>query len=187
MARATGIHLVVATQRPSVDVVTGLIRANFPAISFATASQVDSRVILDMPGAETLLGKGDMLYLAADAGHPVRLQGCYVSEAEIQRVVDFWRRQLPNWPAEAPWESMMPTTGSLSSVSLQDEEDNLLQQAIALLRTRETISTSYLQRRLRIAYPTAARLMERLEEMGLVGPPEPAGRPRRVIGGEGPD
>ncbi len=188
MARATGIHLVVATQRPSVDVVTGLIKANFPArISFATASQVDSRVILDMPGAETLLGKGDMLYLAADAGHPVRLQGCYVSEVEIQRVVDFWRRQLPNWPAEAPWESMMPTTGPLSSTSLQDEEEDLLQQAIALLRTRETISTSYLQRRLRIAYPTAARLMERLEEMGLVGPPEPAGRPRRVIGGEGPD
>lgn len=188
MARATGIHLVVATQRPSVDVVTGLIKANFPArISFATASQVDSRVILDMPGAETLLGKGDMLYLAADASHPVRLQGCYVSEEEIRRVVDFWRKQLPGWPAEAPWESMMPTTGSLPSAFPQDEEDNLLQQAIALLRARETISTSYLQRRLRIAYPTAARLMERLEEMGLVGPPEPAGRPRRVIGGEGPD
>jgi len=188
MARATGIHLVVATQRPSVDVVTGLIKANFPArISFATASQVDSRVILDMPGAETLLGKGDMLYLAADAGHPVRLQGGYVSEAEIQRVVDFWRQQLPFWVAEAPWESMMPAAGPLSSPSLQDEEEDLLRQAIALLRTRETISTSYLQRRLRIAYPTAARLMERLEEMGLVGPPEPAGRPRRVIGGEGPD
>ncbi len=184
MARATGIHLVVATQRPSVDVVTGLIKANFPArISFATASQVDSRVILDMPGAETLLGKGDMLYLAADAGHPVRLQGCYVSEAEIQRVVEFWRQQLPRWTSEAPWESMMPAGGSLP-VSTSQEEDDLLQQAIALLRTRETVSASYLQRRLRIAYPTAARLMERLEEMGLVGPPEAAGRPRRVIGGE---
>jgi S-DNA-T family DNA segregation ATPase FtsK/SpoIIIE len=185
MARATGIHLVVATQRPSVDVVTGLIKANFPArISFATASQVDSRVILDMPGAETLLGKGDMLYLAADAGHPVRLQGCYVSEAEIQRVVDFWRQQLPRWVSEAPWESMMPAAGVPSALTSQ-EEDDLLQQAIALLRNRETISASYLQRRLRIAYPTAARLMERLEEMGLVGPPEAAGRPRRVIGGEG--
>ncbi len=184
MARATGIHLVVATQRPSVDVVTGLIKANFPArISFATASQVDSRVILDMPGAETLLGKGDMLYLAADAGHPIRLQGCYVSEAEIQRVVEFWRQQLPGWTGEAPWESMMPAGGALPS-SASQEEDDLLQQAIALLRTRETISASYLQRRLRIAYPTAARLMERLEEMGLVGPPEAAGRPRRVIGGE---
>ncbi len=185
MARATGIHLVVATQRPSVDVVTGLIKANFPArISFATASQVDSRVILDMPGAETLLGKGDMLYLAADAGHPVRLQGCYVSEAEIQRVVEFWRQQLPGWTGEAPWESMMPAGGALP-MSASQEEDELLQQAIALLRTRETISASYLQRRLRIAYPTAARLIERLEEMGLVGPPEAAGRPRRVIGGEG--
>ncbi|MBC7225768.1 MAG: DNA translocase FtsK [Thermoflexales bacterium] len=184
MARATGIHLVVATQRPSVDVVTGLIKANFPArISFATASQVDSRVILDMPGAETLLGKGDMLYLAADAGHPVRLQGCYVSEAEIQRVVEFWRQQLPGWTSEAPWESMMPAGGAVPPSAMQ-EEDDLLQQAIALLRTRETISASYLQRRLRIAYPTAARLIERLEEMGLVGPPEAAGRPRRVIGGE---
>jgi S-DNA-T family DNA segregation ATPase FtsK/SpoIIIE len=185
MARATGIHLVVATQRPSVDVVTGLIKANFPArISFATASQVDSRVILDMPGAETLLGKGDMLYLAADAGHPVRLQGCYVSDAEIQRVVEFWRQQMPGWAGEAPWESMMPTAG-VSPTATSQEEDDLLQQAIALLRTRETISASYLQRRLRIAYPTAARLIERLEEMGLVGPPEAAGRPRRVIGGEG--
>ncbi|MCS7179241.1 MAG: DNA translocase FtsK [Anaerolineae bacterium] len=185
MARATGIHLVVATQRPSVDVVTGLIKANFPArISFATASQVDSRVILDMPGAETLLGKGDMLYLAADAGHPVRLQGCYVSEAEIQRVVDFWRQQWPGWVSEAPWESMMPSARVPSPTVSPQEEDDLLQQAIAILRTRETISASYLQRRLRIAYPTAARLMERLEEMGLVGPPEAAGRPRRVIGGE---
>ena len=185
MARATGIHLVVATQRPSVDVVTGLIKANFPArISFATASQVDSRIILDMPGAETLLGKGDMLYLAADAGHPVRLQGCYVSDAEIQRVVEFWRQQMPGWAGEAPWESMMPTAG-VSPTATSQEEDDLLQQAIALLRTRETISASYLQRRLRIAYPTAARLIERLEEMGLVGPPEAAGRPRRVIGGEG--
>lgn len=185
MARATGIHLVVATQRPSVDVVTGLIKANFPArISFATASQVDSRVILDMPGAETLLGKGDMLYLAADAGHPVRLQGCYVSEAEIQRVVEFWRQQMPGWTGEAPWESMMPSA-AVSPTATSQEEDDLLQQAVALLRTRETISASYLQRRLRIAYPTAARLIERLEEMGLVGPPEAAGRPRRVIGGEG--
>ncbi|MCX7855971.1 MAG: DNA translocase FtsK, partial [Anaerolineae bacterium] len=123
------------------------------------------------------------LYLAADAGHPVRLQGCYVSEAEIQRVVEFWQQQLPGWTGEAPWESMMPAEGALPA-SASQEEDDLLQQAIALLRTRETISASYLQRRLRIAYPTAARLIERLEEMGLVGPPEAAGRPRRVIGGE---
>lgn len=189
MARATGIHLVVATQRPSVDVVTGLIKANFPArISFATASQVDSRVILDMPGAETLLGRGDMLYLAADAGHPIRLQGCYVSEPEIERVVDFWRNQLPDWSSEAPWESMMPAgNGSIGFFSEADDEEELLRRAIEILRHRETISASYLQRRLRIAYPTAARLMERLEEMGLVGPQEAAGRPRRVIGGDWPE
>ncbi|RME39675.1 MAG: DNA translocase FtsK [Thermoflexia bacterium] len=190
MARATGIHLVIATQRPSVDVVTGLIKANFPArISFATASQVDSRVILDMPGAETLLGKGDMLYLAADAGHPIRLQGCYVSEAEIERVVEFWRNQLPDRASGAPWESMMPTgEGSVVGFFQEtDDEEELLRRAIEILRTRETISASYLQRRLRIAYPTAARLMERLEEMGLVGPQEAAGRPRRVIGGDWPE
>ncbi|HIQ02062.1 MAG TPA: DNA translocase FtsK, partial [Anaerolineales bacterium] len=185
MARATGIHLVVATQRPSTDVVTGLIKANFPArISFATASQVDSRVILDMPGAETLLGRGDMLYLAADAGHPVRVQGCYVSEEEIGRLVDFWRSQTPGWPAEPPWEPMMRGGAEGGAIGGKDEEDDLLEQAVQLLRTRRTISASYLQRRLRVGYPRAARLMEQLEEMGLVGPPEAAGRPRRVIGGE---
>jgi S-DNA-T family DNA segregation ATPase FtsK/SpoIIIE len=188
MARATGIHLVVATQRPSVDVVTGLIKANFPArISFATASQVDSRVILDMPGAETLLGKGDMLYLASDAGQPVRVQGCYVSEPEIQRVVDFWRAQTPGWPTEAPWEAIMPTAragDALPDGGAEDDQE-LLRQAVDLVRTRPTVSASFLQRRLRIGYPTAARLMEQLEEMGLVGPQEAAGRQRRVIGGEG--
>jgi len=185
MARATGIHLVVATQRPSVDVVTGLIKANFPArISFATASQVDSRVILDMPGAETLLGKGDMLYLASDAGHPVRVQGCFVSEAEVQRLVDFWREQTPGWPTDAPWEPMMRRSVETAAAGRQDEEEGLLEQAIALVRSRKTISASYLQRQLRIGYPRAARLMEQLEGMGLVGPQQAAGRPRRVIGGE---
>jgi S-DNA-T family DNA segregation ATPase FtsK/SpoIIIE len=185
MARATGIHLVVATQRPSVDVVTGLIKANFPArISFATASQVDSRVILDMPGAETLLGRGDMLYLASDAGHPIRVQGCFVSDAEIERVVDFWREQTGGWTSEPPWEGIMPT-GKEEAAARLDEEDALLQQAIELVKRRSTITASYLQRRLRIGYPRAARLIEQLEEMGLIGPQEAAGRPRRVIGGEG--
>ncbi len=184
MARATGIHLVVATQRPSVDVVTGLIKANFPArISFATASQVDSRVILDMPGAETLLGKGDMLYLASDAGHAVRVQGCFISEQEIEQVVSFWKQQVPRWAAEAPWEPMMRAPAGSTAFD-DSEDDGLLEQAIKLVRSRKTISTSYLQRRLRTGYPRAARLMEQLEEMGLVGPPEAAGRSRRVIGGE---
>ncbi len=96
MARATGIHLIIATQRPSVDVITGLIKANFPArISFAVTSQVDSRVILDMPGAEQLLGRGDMLYMAADAAKPVRIQGTYVSDREVEKIVEFWRKATP--------------------------------------------------------------------------------------------
>jgi len=186
MARATGIHLVVATQRPSTDVVTGLIKANFPArISFATASQIDSRVILDMPGAETLLGRGDMLYLASDAGHPLRVQGCYVSEEEIERLVRFWQQQTPGWPVEAPWEGMVRSPEAAGgSGAIEDDEEELLQQTIALLRQRKTISASWLQRELRIGYPRAARLIEILEERGLVGPQESAGRPRHVIGGD---
>jgi S-DNA-T family DNA segregation ATPase FtsK/SpoIIIE len=184
MARATGIHLIVATQRPSVDVVTGLIKANFPArISFVTASQIDSRVILDMPGAESLLGKGDMLYLASDAGHPVRVQGCFIDEKEIQQVALFWKRQMPKWSTEAPWESMMSSPAE--NFAPEDAEDlELLEKAIRLVEKRKTISASYLQRRLQIGYPRAARLIEQMEEMGLVGPQKSAGRPRRVIGGD---
>ncbi len=184
MARATGIHLVVATQRPSVDVVTGLIKANFPArISFATVSQTDSRVILDMPGAETLMGRGDMLYLGADAGYPVRVQGCYVSEEEIERLVEFWRKQVGAVEEEAPWERMMrPTEHGPGAVG--DEDDDLLQQAIALVRSTGSASASLLQRRLRIGHPRAAQLMQQMEEMGIIGPPEAAGRTRRVIIGE---
>ncbi|MBN1955642.1 MAG: DNA translocase FtsK [Anaerolineae bacterium] len=185
MARATGIHLVVATQRPSTDVVTGLIKANFPArISFATASQVDSRVILDMPGAETLLGQGDMLYLASDAGHPLRVQGCFVSEPEIEGIVSFWRQQIPEWPADAPWQSMVRGETESAISADGEEDDELLGQAIEIVRRRKTVSASYLQRQLRIGYPRAARLVEQLEEMGLVGPQEAAGRARRVIGGD---
>ena len=185
MARATGIHLVMATQRPSTDVVTGLIKANFPArISFATVSQIDSRVILDMPGAETLLGKGDMLYLAADAGYPVRVQGCYVSEEEVDRVVESWRAQVGDIEEEAPWEHMMRPGPDGQDVG--DEEDDLLPDAIALVRSTGSASASLLQRRLHIGHPRAARLMRLMEEMGVVGPPEAAGRTRRVIiGGEG--
>ena len=185
MARATGIHLVVATQRPSTDVVTGLIKANFPArISFATVSQVDSRVILDMPGAETLLGRGDMLYLAADAGYPVRVQGCFVSEEEVERLVEFWRDQVGPLEEEAPWERMMrPAQTGL--VEDDEVDQDLLQKAIALVRSTGSASASLLQRRLRIGHPRAARLMKEMEEMGVIGPPEAAGRTRRVIIGGG--
>lgn len=179
MARATGIHLVVATQRPSTDVVTGLIKANFPArISFAVASLMDSRVILDTPGAETLLGRGDMLFQAPEASAPVRLQGCFVSDAEIERVVSYWRGQATRtgWAREpeAPWEAV------LREREQGLDSDELLDRAIALVRQTGSVSTSLLQRRLRIGYPRAARLMDELEAMGLIGEPEGGGRPRRV-------
>jgi len=187
MARATGIHLVVATQRPSTDVVTGLIKANFPArISFATVSQVDSRVILDMQGAETLMGQGDMLYLAADAGYPVRVQGCFVSEEETERMTEFWRQQVGPAEEEAPWERMIRSTGSDSIAGdLNDLEDELLPDAIELVQDSGSATASLLQRKLHVGHPRAARLMRIMEDMGIIGPPVSAGRARSVIiGGE---
>jgi S-DNA-T family DNA segregation ATPase FtsK/SpoIIIE len=176
MSRATGIHLVIATQRPSVDVVTGLIKANFPArISFAVTSQVDSRVVLDTAGAETLLGQGDMLYMAPDSSKLVRLQGCFVSDREIERVVRFWTQTEPlDTDTAAPW-------GEIEAAEGDGERDDLLEEAIQLLREQERASTSLLQRRLRIGYPRAARLMDQLEEEGIVGPPESGGRWREVL------
>jgi S-DNA-T family DNA segregation ATPase FtsK/SpoIIIE len=178
MARATGIHLVVATQRPSVDVVTGLIKANFPArISFAVTSMVDSRVVLDMPGAEKLLGQGDMLFLAPDAPAPVRLQGCFVSDEELDALVEYWVAQVPpdeEEGEEVPWKDI--------EVALPEEgEDELLSQAIALAQEHGQISASFLQRKLRIGYNRASRLMDVLESRGIVGPPQSGGRPRQVL------
>jgi S-DNA-T family DNA segregation ATPase FtsK/SpoIIIE len=165
LARAVGIHLIVATQRPSVDVVTGLIKANFPTrISFAVTSQVDSRTILDGVGAEKLLGKGDMLYMPTEAGKPKRLQGCFVSDAETERLVYFWGSQRKEGPDSLKIEDMVP-----SSVDIRKEstpEDSLLDAARQLAQEHEHISTSFLQRRLRIGYPRAARIMEQLEEEG---------------------
>ncbi len=188
MARATGIHLVVATQRPSTDVVTGLIKANFPArISFATASQVDSRVILDTPGAEALLGQGDMLFLAPDASAPKRVQGCYISDEELEALIRYWQKQAGATPAVPPWDTLIAERGldPLASKESSDEDEALIEQAIALARQMGSISTSAIQRRLRISYNRAALIMEELEERGIVGPQESAGRPRRVmLGGE---
>jgi len=175
MARATGIHLLIATQRPSVDVVTGLIKANFPArISFAVTSQVDSRVILDSAGAESLLGEGDMLYLASDSSKLVRIQGCFVSDEEIKRVVEFWRAKVePDWlrVEKPPWEELMEEV----------EEDELLEEAIEIVKRYRRASTSFLQRKLRIGYPRASRIMDQLEERGIVGPLEGDGRSRQVL------
>jgi S-DNA-T family DNA segregation ATPase FtsK/SpoIIIE len=179
MSRATGIHLIVATQRPSVDVVTGLIKANFPArISFAVTSQVDSRVILDTGGAETLLGHGDMLYVAPDSAKLVRIQGCFVSDQEIQKVVQFWKKTSP-----LTLEQIIPPWHGMTSVADEEEEerDDLLEEAIAIIEQQERASTSLLQRRLRIGYPRAARIMDQLEEDGIVGPPESGGRWREVL------
>ena len=176
LARATGIHLILATQRPSTDVVTGLIKANFPArIAFAVASQVDSRVILDYGGAEKLLGRGDMLYVAPDAPAPERLQGVHVTDRELDKLVKFWRRVAgPTSPhAEPP-----PWAGLLGEEDSADEK--LIAEATTLVRQYRTASVSFLQRRLRIGYPRAARLLDELEERGVIGPAE-NGRSRPVL------
>jgi S-DNA-T family DNA segregation ATPase FtsK/SpoIIIE len=179
MARATGIHLVIATQRPSVDVVTGLIKANFPArISFAVTSQVDSRVVLDTGGAERLLGRGDMLFMAPDSSKLVRLQGCFVSDKEMEKLVKFWKET--SW-AQAPVEGPRYPWHGLAA---EDEHEELLEEAIELVKRHQRASTSFLQRRLRIGYPRAARLMDMLEEEGIVGPPESGGRSREVLIGD---
>jgi S-DNA-T family DNA segregation ATPase FtsK/SpoIIIE len=183
MARATGIHLVVATQRPSTDVVTGLIKANFPArIAFAVASGIDSRVILDTPGAEHLLGRGDMLFLAPDASAPKRAQGVFVSDREIDRLIDYWQH---NWQpqtaaaaddaAEPPWEEV------LNAPEEDDDNEALIEEAIAIIRKTGRTSTSYLQRKLRIGYPRAARLLDELEARGIVGPAKSGGRERDIL------
>lgn len=177
MARATGIHLVVATQRPSTDVVTGLIKANFPArISFAVASSVDSRVILDTTGAESLLGRGDMLFVPPDAQSPLRSQGVMVSDQEVERVITFWQKTYPaNLDELPPWEKLLEEEAILA------DRDDLVKKAIAIVRETQRASASMLQRRLRIGYPRAARLMDELEALGVIGPSQGGGREREVI------
>ncbi|MBC7319405.1 DNA translocase FtsK [bacterium] len=167
MARATGIHLIIATQRPSVDVITGLIKANFPSrIAFAVSSQADSRVILDIGGAEKLLGKGDMLYSPIWAMKPVRVQGAYVSDDEIERVLNFWKLQgTPNYVVtqeELEEEDMILGGGG------GDGDDEYLEEAKRILKQKGTISTSLLQRTFRIGYGRAARIIDLLEAEGYV-------------------
>jgi len=166
LARATGIHLVVATQRPSVDVVTGLIKSNFPTrISFAVTSQIDSRTILDTVGAEKLLGRGDMLYMPTEASKPKRLQGAFISDTEMDRLVYFWGNQGGS-PTSIDFDELtdLVSLGSRAASAL----DPLLDEARRLAREHKHVSTSFLQRRLHIGYPRAARLMETLEQEGLV-------------------
>ena len=172
LGRATGIHLIIATQRPSVDVVTGLIKANFPSrVSFAVTSQVDSRTILDTAGADKLLGRGDMLYLPLDASKPSRVQNVFIGDDEIERLVNFWT-DTP-WPA---FQQIDLLGGSDEHDELEATEtdspdrDNMMDKAIELALSHRKLSTSLLQRRLRIGYPRAARLMDQLEDEGVVGP-----------------
>ncbi|HEV8488474.1 MAG TPA: DNA translocase FtsK [Candidatus Limnocylindrales bacterium] len=169
-ARATGIHLVLATQRPSVNVVTGLIKANFPSrIAFAMASQIDSRTILDAPGAEDLIGRGDMLYQPSDLPRPMRLQGVFVSDPEILRVVDHWREQIddPHYDLSII-ESDEDGTGSIDDL-VDDDADRLLPDAVDVIREYDRASASLLQRRLKIGYARAARIIDQLEERGYIG------------------
>ena len=174
LGRATGIHLIVATQRPSVDVITGLIKANFPSrISFGVTSQIDSRTILDATGAERLLGRGDMLYLAVDGARPERIQGVFISDREIEDVVRYWQT-TPKAPLA---QVSLHTVGDSDTDEDELEDagdlgsrDELLDNAVELAHRYNKLSTSLLQRRLRIGYPRAARLMDQLEEEGIVGP-----------------
>ncbi len=183
MARATGIHMVIATQRPSVDVVTGLIKANFPArIAFNVASAVDSRVILDMAGAEQLLSRGDMLYLAPDAPTPMRLQGTYVSDRELRRLVRYWREEAkpsavePGKVVQKPlWDDMVTEEPPVVY------EDELLPEVIDLVLKENRASISLMQRKLRIGYTRAARIMDILERHDVVGPQPSGGKARDVF------
>ncbi|NLE43741.1 MAG: DNA translocase FtsK [Chloroflexi bacterium] len=186
MARATGIHLVVATQRPSVNVVTGLIKANFPArIAFNVASSVDSRVILDMPGAEQLLGQGDMLFLPPNIGTPLRLQGAYVSNYELRHLVNYWTAQgkpissAAERPIQPPlWEERSKPAPAHAEVEFEDE---LLPEVVDLVIHENRASISLLQRKLRIGYTRAARLMDILEQHAVVGPQPSGGQAREVF------
>jgi len=188
LARATGIHLVVATQRPSVDVITGLIKANFPTrIAFAVSSQIDSRTILDQGGAEKLLGKGDMLFLAPDAQKPKRVQGVYVADDEIEEVVQFWTQDRFKSLVPEKYDRQLEQALEAAETSGPDllpgesNDDPMLQKATEVARDSATLSTSMLQRKLGIGYPRAARLMDLLEERGVVGPQEPGGKARPVL------
>jgi DNA segregation ATPase FtsK/SpoIIIE, S-DNA-T family len=175
MARATGIHLIVATQRPSTDVVTGLIKANFPArLAFAVASGVDSRVILDYTGAESLLGRGDMLFLNPEVGTPARAQGVMITDMEIERLISHWQKTVEASTEAPPWEKLLTEPE-------ENEDEDLIEKAVSIVRQSQRASASLLQRRLRIGYPRAARLLDQLEEQGVVGPSQGGGKERDVL------
>ncbi|MBN2298321.1 MAG: DNA translocase FtsK, partial [Deltaproteobacteria bacterium] len=183
MARAAGIYMIVATQRPSVDVITGLIKSNFPSrISFRVSSKIDSRTILDSSGADQLLGLGDMLFLSPGTSHLTRVHGAYVSEEELDRVVEFIREQkgpqyvegLDEKFASIAKEDSNPATGI-------DEYDPVYDQALEFVTNKGSASISLIQRRFRIGYNRAARIVEQMENEGIIGPSDTAGKPRKVL------
>jgi len=176
-ARAVGIHLIIATQRPSVNVITGVIKANIPArMAFAVSSLTDSRVILDQPGAEKLVGKGDMLLLPGNSSHAQRIQGCFVAEEEVRKVVAHWRRQAPEVTyvsgVEGDEQGQMGFGDFGGNGSDDDEDETLMRQAMELVVRSQLGSTSMLQRKLKVGFARAGRIMDLLEERGVVGPSE---------------
>ncbi len=182
MARAVGMHLVVATQRPSVDVITGLIKANFPSrIAFSVASSIDSRVIIDTGGAEALLGRGDMLYQASDMMAPRRLQGCYISDDEVRTIVHHWKTWAQEQEDYKPGRVVGPWERGLTRREFLAETDPMLEQAIEIVIAEQEASASLLQRRLGLGYPRAARIVDLMEEIGVVGKQLPNGRGREVL------
>ncbi|MEZ4500637.1 MAG: DNA translocase FtsK [Thermomicrobiales bacterium] len=169
MGRAAGIHLILATQRPSVDIVTGVIKANVPTrIAFAVSSQTDSRVILDMPGAERLLGRGDMLFLPPDAAKPARIQGAFIEDNDVHYLVQHWHSVAPLPKYAEEWLNLPSSSGS--DDDLDGEDDPLMEKALEVVRSQGVASASMLQRRLRIGYNRAARLIEQMEADGIIGP-----------------
>ena len=178
MARAAGMHLIVATQRPSVDVITGTIKANIPSrISFQVSSQIDSRTILDMSGAEKLLGKGDMLYYPSNLSKPIRVQGAFVSDKEVKRVCDFIRNQ---GEANYNQDAVESISTNNTSQTMQDDKDDLYDEAVKLVVADGQASISYLQRKLKIGYSRAARIVDQMEEMGVVSGYD-GSKPRKVL------
>ncbi|RME57324.1 DNA translocase FtsK, partial [Candidatus Parcubacteria bacterium] len=195
MARATGIHLILSTQRPSVEILTGLIKANIPArIALQVASQIDSRTILDMSGAEKLLGGGDLLYLSPKTSKPVRVQGSFISEKEVRRVVSFIKEHNADYfgneeseEEDAAQEGQETLSGATREISFDalgreegEEEDDLYSEAVRVVAQAKKASASLLQRRLRIGYARAARLLDIMEEHHIIGPGDGA-KPREVF------
>ena len=178
MARAAGMHLIVATQRPSVDVITGVIKANIPSrIAFAVSSQVDSRTILDMQGAEKLVGKGDMLFNPMGMGKPIRVQGAFISDSEVNKVIDFVKGQVKDVDYN---QDVLTRIERTDQTAAEDDGDELLSDAIELVVRSGQASVSMLQRRFRIGYNRAARIVDMMEARGIVSPQD-GSRPRQVL------